>query len=143
MCAKNTNIYTWREQAIIREIATHDLYDCCLLPQCRVKLCALAARVLDRNRTVQTVSCFLSQPLHRRYSQLLSKSTPLRWRYEQLLYKATSALLSTGTNGCLINQVLALDSGGTKTNSVSCIPNQCCHLDFSKINKTSLKNRPE
>jgi len=32
MCAQN-NIYAWREQAIIREIATHDLY-CCLLPQC-------------------------------------------------------------------------------------------------------------
>jgi len=33
MCAKNKNIYVWREQAIIREIAMHDLY-CCLLPQC-------------------------------------------------------------------------------------------------------------
>ena len=30
---KNKNIYAWREQAIIREIATHDLY-CCLLPRC-------------------------------------------------------------------------------------------------------------
>jgi len=28
-----TYIYTWREQAIIREIATHGLY-CCMLPQC-------------------------------------------------------------------------------------------------------------
>ena len=26
MRAKNKNIYAWREQAIIREIATHDLY---------------------------------------------------------------------------------------------------------------------
>ena len=33
MCAKNNNTYTWREKAIIREIATHDLC-CCLLPQC-------------------------------------------------------------------------------------------------------------
>ena len=33
MCAKNNNIYAWREQAIIRDIATHDLC-CCLLPQC-------------------------------------------------------------------------------------------------------------
>jgi len=33
MWAKNKNIYAWREQAIMREIATHDLY-CCLLPQC-------------------------------------------------------------------------------------------------------------
>ena len=33
MCAKNKNIYAWREQAIIREIAMHDLY-CCLLPWC-------------------------------------------------------------------------------------------------------------
>ena len=33
MCAKNENIYTWREQAMIREIATHNLY-CCLLPWC-------------------------------------------------------------------------------------------------------------
>ena len=32
MCSKNKNTYAWREQAIIREIATHDLY-CCLL-QC-------------------------------------------------------------------------------------------------------------
>ena len=28
MCAKNKNIYAWREQAIIIEIATHDLYCC-------------------------------------------------------------------------------------------------------------------
>jgi len=33
MCAKNKNIYAWREQAIIREIATQDLY-CCLLSLC-------------------------------------------------------------------------------------------------------------
>jgi len=33
MCAKNKNIYAWRKQAIVREIATHDLY-CCLLPRC-------------------------------------------------------------------------------------------------------------
>jgi len=33
MCAKNKNIYAWREQAIIREIVTHDL-SCCLLPRC-------------------------------------------------------------------------------------------------------------
>jgi len=34
MHAKNKNIYSWREQAIIREIAMHDLY-CCLLPRCK------------------------------------------------------------------------------------------------------------
>ena len=28
MCVKNKNIYAWREQAIIREIATHHLYSC-------------------------------------------------------------------------------------------------------------------
>ena len=33
MCVKNKNICAWREQAIIREIATHDLC-CCLLPGC-------------------------------------------------------------------------------------------------------------
>ena len=33
MCAKNKNIYAWREQAIVKEIAAHDLY-CCLLPRC-------------------------------------------------------------------------------------------------------------
>jgi len=33
MCAKNKNICAWREQAIVREIAPHDLY-CCLLQQC-------------------------------------------------------------------------------------------------------------
>ena len=34
VCAKNNRyIYTWREQAIIREIVTHGLY-CCMLPQC-------------------------------------------------------------------------------------------------------------
>ena len=33
MCVKNKNMYTWSEQAIIREIATNDLY-CCLLPRC-------------------------------------------------------------------------------------------------------------
>jgi len=33
ICVKNNNIYAWREQAIIREIVTHDLY-CCLLSQC-------------------------------------------------------------------------------------------------------------
>jgi len=32
---RTTDIYTWREQAIIREIATHGLY-CCMLPQCKV-----------------------------------------------------------------------------------------------------------
>jgi len=31
--AKNKIIYAWREQAIVREIATHDLY-CCLLLRC-------------------------------------------------------------------------------------------------------------
>ena len=31
VCRKNKNIYTWREQAIIREIAMYDLYYC-LLP---------------------------------------------------------------------------------------------------------------
>jgi len=30
---KNKNIYAWRKQAIVREIATHDFY-CCLLPRC-------------------------------------------------------------------------------------------------------------
>ena len=30
---RTTNIYSWRKQAIIREIATHGLY-CCMLPQC-------------------------------------------------------------------------------------------------------------
>jgi len=30
---ENKNIYVWREQAIIKEIAMHDLY-CCLLPRC-------------------------------------------------------------------------------------------------------------
>jgi len=34
MCVMNKNIYAWREQAIMREIATHDLY-CCLLPRCK------------------------------------------------------------------------------------------------------------
>ena len=33
MCVKNKNMYVWSEQAIIREIATHDLY-CCLLSRC-------------------------------------------------------------------------------------------------------------
>jgi len=32
MRSKNKNICAWREQAIIREIATHDFY-CCLLPR--------------------------------------------------------------------------------------------------------------
>jgi len=30
---RTTDIYSWRKQAIIREIATHGLY-CCMLPQC-------------------------------------------------------------------------------------------------------------
>jgi len=34
MCTKNKNKYAWREQAIIREFATHYLY-CCLLPRCK------------------------------------------------------------------------------------------------------------
>ena len=34
MCAKNKNVYAWCEQAVVREIATHDLY-CCLLPRCK------------------------------------------------------------------------------------------------------------
>jgi len=33
MNVKNKTIYAWREQAIIREIATHNFY-CCLLPRC-------------------------------------------------------------------------------------------------------------
>jgi len=33
MCAKNKNMYAWSKQAIIKEIATHDLYYC-LLPLC-------------------------------------------------------------------------------------------------------------
>jgi len=33
ICAKNKNMYAWSEQAIVREIAMHDLY-CCLLPRC-------------------------------------------------------------------------------------------------------------
>ena len=39
MCAKNKNIYAWREQAIIRESAIHDL--CCyLLSQCEaLRIC--------------------------------------------------------------------------------------------------------
>ena len=39
MCAKNKNIYARCEQAIIREIATHDLY-CCLLSRCKaLRIC--------------------------------------------------------------------------------------------------------
>ena len=39
MWAKNNNIYAWREQAIVKEIATHDLY-CCLLPLCEaLRIC--------------------------------------------------------------------------------------------------------
>jgi len=39
MCAKNKNMYAWSGQAIIREIATHDLY-CCLVPQCEaLRIC--------------------------------------------------------------------------------------------------------
>ena len=33
MCAKNNNIYAWREQAIIRDIVAYDLY-CYLLSRC-------------------------------------------------------------------------------------------------------------
>jgi len=33
MCAKNKNIYAWREQAMKREIVTHGLYRC-FLPRC-------------------------------------------------------------------------------------------------------------
>ena len=40
MCAKNNNIYRWRKQTIVREIARHDLYYCCLLPQCEaLRIC--------------------------------------------------------------------------------------------------------
>ena len=41
MCAKKNTIYAWHEQAIRREIATHDLY-CCLLSWW--ELCTHAAR---------------------------------------------------------------------------------------------------
>jgi len=51
MCVKNKNIYAWLEQAIIREIATHDLY-CCLLPRCK----ALLIGISDRNNEIKYTS---------------------------------------------------------------------------------------
>ena len=51
LCAKikNNNIYMWCKQAIIREIATHDLY-CCLLPRCEA-LRTYRSGFSDRNTT--------------------------------------------------------------------------------------------
>ena len=43
--------YAWREQAIIREIATHDFY-CCLLPGCEALLACRSA-VAARGENVQ------------------------------------------------------------------------------------------
>jgi len=47
MRAKNKNVYALRGQAIIREIATHDLY-CCLLPRCE----DLPLGISDRNKSL-------------------------------------------------------------------------------------------
>ena len=60
MCAKNTNIYVWCEQAIIREIVTHDLY-CCLLPRCKaLRICRSGfpiATLLKLNKTMLWPRC--------------------------------------------------------------------------------------
>ena len=48
-CVRSTtDMYTWREQAIIREIATHGLY-CCMLLQCET-LRTCCSGFSNRNR---------------------------------------------------------------------------------------------
>jgi len=58
MCTKNKNIYAWREQAIIREIVTHDL--CCLLPRCEaLRTCCSGFPIA----TVPTIAFVLTRRL--------------------------------------------------------------------------------
>jgi len=61
MCVKNNTIYMSREQAIIREIATHDPY-CCLLPRCQaLRTCRsrFPIATISRDRKHISVSCLV------------------------------------------------------------------------------------
>ena len=59
MCVKKTPSYVWREQAIVRETATHDLY-CCLLPQCEAsRTCRSGFPIASGERLPTGVNKFL------------------------------------------------------------------------------------
>ena len=66
MCAKNKNMYVWCEQAIIREIVTHDLY-CCLLPRCEtLRTCHLGFPIATEWCCDQDVQVVLSSAFTQR-----------------------------------------------------------------------------
>jgi len=88
MCAKNNNIYAWHEQAIIREIATHDLY-CCLLPRCEVlHTCRSAFAIATKwccDQDVEVVLSLAFTQKERAISVVRRKKEgmllqPIRWR---------------------------------------------------------------
>jgi len=86
MYAKIKNIYAWREQAIIREIATHDLY-CCLLPRCEaLRTCRSVFPIATKWCCDQDVEVVLSSAFYKahalgvvRYNKKGMLLQPLRW----------------------------------------------------------------
>ena len=58
------NIYPWRERAIIREIATYDLY-CCLLSQCEAAHATRDFRLQQNGAVTRMWSSCQVQPSHK------------------------------------------------------------------------------
>ena len=111
MCAKNNNIYAWREQAIIewlrrgisvdtkwwtieqngqrtlRGIAPHDLY-CCLLPQCEaLRTCRsdFPIAILPFSTPYHIVCADAYLRLARGYFRFYPPATNHKWASEQLV----------------------------------------------------------
>jgi len=72
MCVKNKNMYAWSERAIIREIATHDLY-CCLLPRCKaLRTCRSGFPIASLPKYLIWSGLYLKKALIKHYTAVIN-----------------------------------------------------------------------